>query len=405
MSQSVKSKNPCKSVIQTPSGYKQTDIGMVPEDWDVKAIGGIADVKGGKRLPAGRSVSDVPTPYPYIRVTDMFHGGVSLNDIKYVPVDVFPSIKNYTISREDIFITVAGTLGIVGKVPPELDGANLTENADKITSISCDRDYLLHVLMSVRIQNTIESEKTVGAQPKLALARIQRFQVALPNAKAEQRAIATALSDVDSLISSLDKLNAKKRDIKQAAMQQLLTGKTRLPGFSGEWEVKKLADIAPLQRGFDLPSSQLQAGVYPVVYSNGVLNQHSSFKVKAPGVVTGRSGTIGRVHYIEDDYWPHNTSLWVTEFKGNVPRFVYYLYRHLDLERFATGSGVPTLNRNDVHAHRMLLPLMAGEQQAITAVLSDMDAEIAALERRRDKTRALKQGMMQELLTGRTRLV
>ena len=125
-------------------GYKQTEVGVIPDDWEVKAIEEIADVKGGKRLPVGRTLSDNPTPYPYIRVADMFNGGVSLDEIKYVPIDIFPIIKNYRIYNDDIFVTVAGTLGIIGKVPPELNGANLTENADKITNINCDVDYLLH---------------------------------------------------------------------------------------------------------------------------------------------------------------------------------------------------------------------------------------------------------------------
>ncbi|MBI5102382.1 MAG: restriction endonuclease subunit S [Nitrospirae bacterium] len=130
----------------------------------------------------------------------------------------------------------------------------------------------------------------------------------------------------------------------------------------------------------------------------------TSFGYKTPGV-TGRSRTIGNVHYVKEDFWPHNTSLWVTSFKGNSPIFIFFLLGSLGLERFGTGSGVPTLNRNDVHAQRVQIPLTPEEQTAIATVLSDMDDEIAALEARRDKTRALKQGMMQELLTGRTRLV
>ena len=229
--------------------------------------------------------------------------------------------------------------------------------------------------------------------------------LALPPTKAEQEAIAEALSDADALIESLEQLIAKKRQIKQGAMQELLTGKKRLPGFGGEWVVKLLADIAPLQRGFDLPNSKLQQGPYPVVYSNGVLNHHVAFQVKGPGVVTGRSGTIGTVTFVEKDFWPHNTSLWVTTFKGNDPKFVFYLYTRIGLERFATGSGVPTLNRNDVHAFKVGIPLSTAEQTAITAILTDMDAEIAALEEKLTKARQLKQGMMQELLTGRIRLV
>ena len=125
--------------------------------------------------------------------------------------------------------------------------------------------------------------------------------------------------------------------------------------------------------------------------------------VKGPGVVTGRSGTIGKVHFIEKDYWPHNTALWVTSFCGNDPKFIYYFYTHIDLGRFLSGSGVPTLNRNDVHQHFASCPPLP-EQRAIAAALSDMDAEITAPKRRPDKVTAVKQGMMQQLLTGTNRL-
>ena len=219
-----------------------------------------------------------------------------------------------------------------------------------------------------------------------------------------KKTIAEALSDADALIESLEQLLAKKRRVKQGTMQELLTVQKRLPGFSGEWKVKRLGDLAPLKRGFDLPNSRIRQGPYPVVYSNGVLNCHTDFQVKGPGVVTGRSGTIGVVTFVEQDFWPHNTSLWVISFKGNDPKFIFYLYTQIDFERFASGSGVPTLNRNDIHAHKLNIPIANAEQTAIAAVLSDMDAEISALEAKLAKARQVKQGMMQELLTGRIRL-
>jgi type I restriction enzyme S subunit len=154
-----------------------------------------------------------------------------------------------------------------------------------------------------------------------------------------------------------------------------------------------------------LPNSKLQQGPYPVVYSNGVLNYHAAFQAKGPGVVTGRSGTIGTVIFVEGAYWPHNTALWVTTFRGNNPKFVFYIYTSIGFERFASGSGVPTLNRNDVHAFKVRIPTSKAEQAAIAAILSDMDAEIVTLEAKLAKARQLKQGMMQELLTGRTRLI
>jgi type I restriction enzyme S subunit len=229
-------------------------------------------------------------------------------------------------------------------------------------------------------------------------------EIVIPPTLTEQRAIATALFDVDRLLSAYEQLIAKKKAIKQGAMQELLTGRRRLEGFEGEWEERPMNQIAPLQRGFDLPQYKITAGEFPVVFSNGILNHNKQFMVKGPGVVTGRSGTIGQVIFVDKNFWPHNTTLWVTNFYGNDPKFIFYLYRWIGLERFSTGSGVPTLNRNDVHAFKIAIPKI-NEQTAIAQILTDMDAEIAALEQQREKYKAVKAGMMQELLTGKTRLV
>ena len=161
--------------MEVRPGYKQTEVGIIPEDWDVKKIEEIGWVTSGKRLPLGSSLVEHPTPHPYIRVTDMRPGTVSLSDIKFVPESVFPAIKRYRIFRDDIFISVAGTLGIVGKVPPELDGANLTENADRITNIRCSQDFLLYILMSSLIQNAVDSIRTVGAQPGSSAESVGRI--------------------------------------------------------------------------------------------------------------------------------------------------------------------------------------------------------------------------------------
>lgn len=155
-------------------------------------------------------------------------GTVSLADIRFVPPEASAAIKRYRIFKEDLFISVAGTLGIVGKIPVELDGANLTENADRVANITCIQDYLLHVLMSPIVQNSISSLQTVGAQPKLALIRIRKFAIPLPPTKKEQEAIAAVLSDMDGEITALEIELARVRQIKQGMMQELLTGRIRL---------------------------------------------------------------------------------------------------------------------------------------------------------------------------------
>jgi len=233
---------------------------------------------------------------------------------------------------------------------------------------------------------------------------LHKEPVWIPESVAEQKEIANALSDVELLLNELSLIIEKKRQVKQAAMQELLTGKRRLPGFEGEWEVKRLGDVAPLQRGFDLPNPKLEDGPYPVVYSNGVMNHHAAFQVKGPGVVTGRSGTIGKVRYVANDFWPHNTSLWVTSFRGNDPKFIFYLLSSMGIERFASGSGVPTLNRNDLHDQSIRIPSDTREQIVIATVLSDLDTDLEASNQQLAKASALKQGMMQQLLTGKIRL-
>ncbi|HOW39680.1 MAG TPA: restriction endonuclease subunit S [Bacteroidales bacterium] len=170
-----------------------------------------------------------------------------------------------------------------------------------------------------------------------------------------------------------------------------------------DWEVKRVDEFAPLQRGFDLPVEKIITGEYPVVFSNGILKFHNEFKSMAPGVVTGRSGTIGKVTFVEKEYWPHNTALWVTDFKGNEPKFVYYFYVHFDLARFSSGSGVPTLNRNDVHQQKIILPPLP-EQKAIAHVLGLMDLVINTNNQLIAQKELQKKWLMQNLLTGKRRL-
>ena len=149
------------------------------------------------------------------------------------------------------------------------------------------------------------------------------------------------------------------------------------------WEQRKLIMVAPLQRGFDLPAEKIIPGVYPVMMSNGIGAYHNEYKVKGPGVVTGRSGTIGNLQYVESAFWPHNTTLWVTKFYGNHPKFIYYLYEKIDLKRYKAGSGVPTLNRNDVHDTMVFFPASRKEQELISAVLTYLDDLITLHQRKR----------------------
>ena len=176
------------------------------------------------------------------------------------------------------------------------------------------------------------------------------------------------------------------------------------PSINNPWSKVRLGTVITLQRGYDLPHRERKLGLVPIITSSGFGETHSEALVQAPGVVTGRYGTIGNVFVVHEDFWPLNTTLYVRDFHGNNPFFVAHLLRTIDFHLHSGKSGVPGVNRNDLHEIEVELPPIP-EQRAIAAVLSDIDAELAALEQRLVKTRALKQGMMQELLTGRTRIV
>ena len=413
------------SMVEMKSGFKMTEVGVIPEDWEVKELSSISEIKSGKRLPKGSLVTSSKTPYPYIRVIDMNMGYLNLSNIMYVPENVQPMISKYIISKNDIYISVAGTLGLVGKIPEELDGANLTENANRITEIQCNRDYLMYYMMSPLIQNVIEAERTIGAQPKLALQRIRDFYIVLPGDNREQTAIAAALSDVDSLISALTKKIEKKKAIKQGLMQQLLTGKKRLPGFGGVWDVVQLKRIIsefivpmrdkPTALTGPIPWCRIEDfdGKYlkKSLSNQGVdLNTVSQMNLKIFPVNTllvSCSANLGRCAIVKQKLVTNQTFIGLVPSDRIDVEFLYYKMSREDknLNNMATGTTISYLSREQFENYEILIPSSKAEQTAIANILSDCDSEIAALEEKRDKYQEIKQGMMQQLLTGKIRLI
>lgn len=416
------------SMVEMKSGYKMTEVGVIPEDWEVKELSSISAIKSGKRLPKGSLVTSSKTSYPYIRVIDMNMGYLNLSNIMYVPENVQPMISKYIISKNDIYISVAGTLGLVGKIPEELDGANLTENANRITEIQCNRDYLMYYMMSPLIQNVIEAERTIGAQPKLALQRIRDFYIVLPRDNREQTAIAAALSDVDSLISALTKKIEKKKAIKQGLMQQLLTGKKRLSGFNDKWKSMLLGDIAEVKDGTHQTPQYVKSGGKPFYSVENVtaddfknvkhisLEEHkaltSNYRIEKGDVLMTRIGSIGCCKYVD---WDVDASFYVSLALLKInekydSKFISYLSNIKSFkEEVMLNSlvfAIPQkINLGNISLIKVYIPTSKAEQTAIANILSDCDSEIAELEEKRDKYKEIKQGMMQQLLTGKIRLI
>ena len=197
-------------------------------EWKSLTLKDICDIRGGKRIPKGEHLLDFDTGYPYITISDMECGTISTKKIKFVPQRVIPKIKKYTISIDDIYFSVAGTLGLVGTIPLELNNANLTENADKLTNIRCNRNFLLHILNSDIIQSQVEYCKTNNAQPKIAIAQLCKFSLNMPLRQEEQQAIADILSAADKEIDLLEQELVQQEQKKKSLMQLLLTGIVRV---------------------------------------------------------------------------------------------------------------------------------------------------------------------------------
>ncbi len=171
-----------------------------------------------------------------------------------------------------------------------------------------------------------------------------------------------------------------------------------------DWIAADISTVCTLQRGFDITEATRVEGTVPVYSSSGLSYFHNRAMVQPPGVVTGRKGMLGRVFFITDPFWPHDTTLWVKDFRGNDPAFVALVLQNFHLERLDAATSVPTLNRNNLIGHFVALPPTKTEQEEIVRALSDTDALIGALERLLAKKRDLKRGAMQELLTGKRRL-
>lgn len=391
--------------MELRAGYKQTEVGVIPEDWNALPVGGEIDLLTGFPFPSsGYTASGVRL----LRGSNVKRGVTDWSpDITQYWPTVTNDISSYQLREGDLVIAMDGSL--VGRSSAQLERADLPalllQRVARIRSTKkLEVSYLAAFVKSDRFVKHVDSVKTVTAIPHISPADIRSFTIPIPSSIHEQRAIATTLSDVDALLAKIDQLIAKKRNLKQAAMQQLLTGQTRLPGFSGEWEVKRLGDVLKVRHGRSQHEVERPDGIYPIFASGGEIGRTNTFLYDKPSVLIGRKGTIDRPRYQDEPFWTVDT-LFYTELSCKVqPKFIYYKFLMIDWRSYNEASGVPSLNASTIEAVEIAVPGLA-EQTAIAAVLSDMDAELTALETRRDKTRALKQGMMQALLTGRIRLI
>ncbi len=398
--------------MELKAGYKQTEVGVIPKDWGVAEIGDLNPyVTSGSRGWA-EFYSDMGSPF--IRITNLSRESIylDLKDLKLVRLPAGMNEGTRTQLQDgDVLISITADIGIVGYVDstvPKPAFINQHIALVRFDPAKIDGRFVSRFLACENSQKLFRGSTDQGAKAGMTLGTIRKIRMALPRLN-EQRAIAGALSDVDALIGALDKLIAKKRDIKQAAMQQLLTGKQRLPGFNEEWKVKRLGDVAHIKTGKKNNEDKVEDGAYPFFVRSQTVERINTYSFDGEAILVPGEGGIGSIfHYINGKFDYHQRVYKISDFTAEVcGKFVYYCMMQTfnkQAMRNSVKATVDSLRLPTFLGFEFLAP-SPQEQAAITIVLTDMDTEIAAVEQRREKTRDLKQGMMQELLTGKTRLI
>jgi len=401
--------------MELKPGYKQTEVGVIPVGWDAKRLGDLLNLISGYAFSSDFFSDNGPillTPGNF-----KLEGGLYFNEknTKRYSGDYSASMK---FSKGDLLIVMTDLTpecNLLGK-PAFVDSDEIVLHNQRIGKVALrekciDVNYLFYIFLSEPYLTRIREMATGSTVRHTSNKSIYSIHIPVPSIP-EQRAIAAALGDVDALINALDRLIAKKRGIKPAAMQELLTGKKRLPGYSGEWEVKRLGDVFSVTAGGDFDPSQSsptqdETYCYPI-YSNaiserGLYGYCSYSDHEADSITVTARGTLGIANYRDHKFTAIGRVLVLKPKEPSDGRFFSEFINH-GIDFVVESTGVPQLTTPQISKYELPVPSRS-EQTAIAAVLSDMDAEIAALEQKRDKTRALKQGMMQELLTGKTRLV
>jgi type I restriction enzyme S subunit len=421
--------------MEVRPGYKQTEVGVIPEEWDVSTVGREFSVQLGKMLDSERNVG---VSKPYLGNKAVQWDRIEIGDLPTVPMSR-SDLDKFRLQRGDLLVCEGGEVGRAAIWDAPIEECYYQKALHRLRPL---REFEPRLMVAILRQWSMRGLlANYVTQTSIAhLPRDKFMEVPIPRpSPLEQQAIAMALSDVDALLGGLNRLIAKKRDLKQAAMQQLLTGQTRLPGFHGKWEFGNLGSvIGALDAGvsvnsvedddgdgfdgmFILKTSSVAGGrfipreckrIAPKDLCRACLNPLKGM------IIISRMNTpdlVGECGYVDRDY-PNlfvPDRLWMTRFKQDLHvsgLWLSYLLSTASLKRqigaAATGTSGSMKNLSKQTFLQIPIALPSGrEQSAIAAILSDMDAELSALEARSDKTRGLKQGMMQELLTGKTRLV
>lgn len=402
-------------------GFKQTELGWIPEDWIYCSVGEAVEndyiekpIDGNHGNIHPKKSDFVQNGIPFIMANNVYDNKVHIDNCNYISKNQADSLQKGFSYTGDVLLTHKGTVGnvaIVGELP--CDYIMLTPQVTYYrTKEKIINSYLKGYFESTSFQKKLSMLSGGGTRAYIGIVKQRELPLVFPPTLEEQKAIATALSDVDELISNLDKLITKKKAIKQGAMQQLLTpphkGGKRLKGFTGDWEENRLGEIAEIYQPITISQEKFSKDGYPVYGANGVVGSYIKYNHKLwQTVITCRGSTCGTVNRTVNESWiTGNAMVMNVDNQSSLNKeFFYHLLFNCNFISCITGSGQPQIVRQPLFNFIVSYPENLSEQIAIATILSNMDLEIEQLESKKAKYQSVKLGMMQELLTGKTRLV
>jgi len=399
--------------MELKPGYKQSEVGVIPEDWRTYSLGKLLKFQNGRGFQQSEWRR---AGLPIIRIQNLNDADADFN---YFDGNIQ---DKYLVRPGDLLFAWSGTIGT--SFGPRIwhgETGVLNQHIFRVSKLSSELalSYALHLLESAATHIASQTHGFKSSFVHVKKRDLGKVVAVLPPTVDEQERICEALKDFDSYLSVIERSITKKRDIKQAAMQELLSGKRRLPGFEGEWEEIQLADVAAIRNAKVVASSmppetkcielecidQVTGRLLTSSHANGAATKYT---FKRGDVLFGRLRAYLRKFWLASFDGICSTEIWPLIARDNrlSAGFLHLLVQSnsfVDAAGVSYGTHMPRSDWSVLRKFQLKLPPIP-EQVAIATVLSVMDAELASLEARRDKTRELKQGMMQELLTGRIRL-
>ncbi|MBP6421950.1 MAG: restriction endonuclease subunit S [Propionivibrio sp.] len=383
----------------------------LPDTWRIVPVGNVCSLQGGF---AFKSDEFRPSGIPIVRISNVKERGLDWRSEVFWSEELGPRIAKFLLQEKDVLISMTGNVGETCMVRSSDLPALLNQRVGRFKipdPTVLDDEYLLFVSKTTSFRQAVSGGAYGAVQQNVSGKGIESAEIPLPPLP-EQKKIAHILSTVQRAIEAQERIIQTTTELKKALMHKLFTEglrnepqkQTEIGPVPESWEVVPFDKFVTLQRGYDLRKQDFRKGEVPVIGATQVIGYHDTANVKAPGVTVVRSGSsAGKPLFIAEDFWAHNVLLYVKDFQGNVPKFVYYKILALDLTQYRQGVAVPTLNRNTFSAIELALP-SPEEQQEIADVLDAVGNKTEIAERKRDQLQDLFRTLLHELMTAKTRV-